>query len=335
LKSPAFHELKELYLHKDKIVPGVCSLEPVRGEQPWIVCPRRLLALGREPDGERKHQRSLEMGLLQLLNYPIGKRIGVWKEVKVKYSGQTDNVTKDFDYTFDYLLMPIGDIAIAEATTDTDAAIEQNIARKLRWFERRGFSCSPDVHAAGGYVVHDYPQGKPVIVEIMTSSTSGGNKRNRTQIAQAFEDALLGRSHQGPGINYRQVWARMASQLLVKSEVALGWGGTAIWVVQDVLVDYISRSTGLNVHSMRKAQIDDVNMLSFSFGDLASLPQDGAIDLPIIELFAGSIAPITENTIPTFVDIVRLPIQPPLNALIKVLISNGPTKSILISSRLE
>jgi len=44
----------------------------------------------------------------------------------------------------------------------------------------------------------------------------------------AFEDAVLGKPHQGPGINYRQVWARMVSQLVVKSEVGLAWGGKTI-----------------------------------------------------------------------------------------------------------
>jgi hypothetical protein len=33
----------------------------------------------------------------------------------------------------------------------------------------------------------------------------------------------------------------MVSQLVVKSEVALGWNGKAIWVVQDTLADYISK----------------------------------------------------------------------------------------------
>ncbi|MGI9057395.1 MAG: hypothetical protein ACR2H5_02350, partial [Ktedonobacteraceae bacterium] len=49
------------------------------------------------------------------------------------------------------------------------------------------------------------------IIEIMTSSTSGGNKDKGTTISGAFQDAILGRSHRGPDINYRQVWARMVS----------------------------------------------------------------------------------------------------------------------------
>ncbi len=72
----------------------------------------------------------------------------------------------------------------------------------------------------------DGSHGAPIIVEIMTCSTSGGNKGLGTDIQTAFRKALL--ANQGdavncPGINIRQVWARMASQLIVKSEAALAW----------------------------------------------------------------------------------------------------------------
>ena len=64
-------------------------------------------------------------------------------------------------------------------------------------------------------------QEPPVIVEVMTASTSGGNKRKRTDMQSAFCDAVLHvyglRPENGsaPGVNARQVWARMASQLIV------------------------------------------------------------------------------------------------------------------------
>ncbi len=75
--------------------------------------------------------------------------------------------------------------------------------------------------------VEDAPTGVPGIIEIMTSSTSGGNRDRRTTISMAFEDALHDREHRAPGINYRQVWARMVSQLIPKSEAALAWGGVS------------------------------------------------------------------------------------------------------------
>jgi len=167
----------------------------------------------------------------------------------------------------------------------------------------------------------------------MTSSTSGANKNKRSQIAQAFEDAMLNKSHKGPGINYRQVWACMASQLLVKSEVALSWQGVAIWVVQDVLVDYISESTGLNVRNFLNDKVNEVNMLSFSYGESAGLRPQGIIDLPIVELFSGSVAPVDREkveAIPSFIDIIRLPIQPPISKLIRLLTDGGPVQHYLL-----
>ena len=53
--------------------------------------------------------------------------------------------------------------------------------------------------------------------------------------AVLYAAGLLDERGQSPGVNIRQVWARMASQLIVKSEIANEWGGSAIWVVQDAL----------------------------------------------------------------------------------------------------
>jgi hypothetical protein len=39
----------------------------------------------------------------------------------------------------------------------------------------------------------------------------------------------------------------MVSQLIVKSEVGIGWGGKTFWILQDALIKYISESTNLNV----------------------------------------------------------------------------------------
>ena len=93
----------------------------------------------------------------------------------------------------------------------------------------------------------------PVIVEIMTASTSGGNKKKRTDIQSAFCDAVLyaegnlPNRGKAPGVNIRQVWARMASQMIVKSQIANAWGGRTIWVVQDTLMNYIRSNTGLRL----------------------------------------------------------------------------------------
>lgn len=119
----------------------------------------------------------------------------------------------------------------------------------------------------------------PVIVEIMTASTSGGNRAQRTDMQSAFCDSVLHvyglrpENAEAPGVNIRQVWARMASQLIVKSEIANAWGGCAIWVVQDSLVDYIDRQTGLRLEELRSQnwQRGEVNVVSASLDDPADL----------------------------------------------------------------
>ncbi len=74
----------------------------------------------------------------------------------------------------------------------------------------------------------------PCIVEIMTASTSEGNRKQGTDMQTAFCDAvlyatgLLPERRNLPGVTMRQVWARMASQMIVKSEIANEWGGCAI-----------------------------------------------------------------------------------------------------------
>lgn len=126
----------------------------------------------------------------------------------------------------------------------------------------------------------------PVIVEVMTASTSGGNKSKRTDMRSAFCDAVLFANGiqpergASPGVNVRQVWARMASQMIVKSEIANKWGGCAIWIVQDSLLAYIRTNTGLRLNELRSPdwQLGEVNVVSANIND----PYD-------LELYAGPI----------------------------------------------
>lgn len=222
--------------------------------------------------------------------------------------------------------MPVADIPLVELFIE-DRPQPRTMERLKRDLIKRGFQLS---EVQGTLIVHDYPTGIPSIIEIMTSSTSGGNKRNRTQIPQAFEDAMLDREHSGPGINYRQVWARMVSQLLVKSETALGWGGKAIWLVQDVLVDYIAQTTGLNIYDFSREQANEVNLLSAAYEDSNAAPSQGVLTLKKLMLFSGALSARDQHTaIPSFADIVRLPIQPPLDKLTETLIRYGPARQNL------
>ena len=130
------------------------------------------------------------------------------------------------------------------------------------------------------------PDSPPVVVETMTCSTSGGNRARGTDIRGAFRRAVL-YAHtpskdavEGPGVNTRQVWARMASQMIAKSEAANSWGGRTIWVVQDLLVDYIRTRTAL--------PLDDLYSPDWTPGEVNMIASD--LSRPVA-LYSGPIRP--------------------------------------------
>ena len=126
----------------------------------------------------------------------------------------------------------------------------------------------------------------------------------------AFCDAVLHvhglrpSSGRAPGVNTRQVWARMASQLVVKSEIANAWGGCAIWVVQDALMNYIDTRTGLRLAGLRSPewQRGEVNVISASLDD----PND-------LNLYAGPVH--STNGGPCWTDLLSAPAIPTVDVL--------------------
>lgn len=221
----------------------------------------------------------------------------------MKYNEQTKDGEKSFDYTFDYILMPLRKVSESVAIKESGMS-----KRELEsTFRKNGFSYD------------QFPIGDPMIVEIMTSSTSGGNKKDRTTVANAFEDAILGKPHKAPGINYRQVWARMVSQLIVKSEVATAWNGVTYWLLQDALINYISVSTALNLKIFKSDKINDVNIVGLSYGKNHS-NKTGLIGLDDIVLYSGPIANNADRSKSSFSDMIRTPISPPKTALISLLL---------------
>lgn len=317
-------QLKDLFPRRTQIPSSVCSIEIQDGSPPWIVCPRRLMVLGKSGAPGYKYQSFAKSLLLSHLPYPVGTRLGVWPEVKLKYTEFSDREAgKSFDYTFDYILVPVRRMPLA------DKKIAKLATRKqLRdTLESAGYTL---LMSNGRLYVDDFPVGPPSIVEIMTSSTSGGNKRNRTTIPMAFEDAMLGRDHRAPGINYRQVWARMVSQLIVKSEVALAWGGKAVWVLQDVLVDYISKTTALDLRNFLAEKTAEVNVLSFSYGKLDGRTK-GVLELREGKLLSGPIGPAAQERSPAFLDMVRAPLKPSVDRIHSRLARKAPTAILFMS----
>ncbi len=309
---------------RDKAGIGVCSIQESDGGSPWIVCPRRLLALGREKTGGQVYQRETERQVLRLLDYEPGTRLGVWSEVRILHDGMVDGVSKRFQYIFDYLVMPLGRRSGSEIESVTGVPWQQ----MKRAFVKGGYEMNLD---GGEEVVEAAPIGNPGIIEIMTSSTSGGG------IQTAFANALLGKPHAAPTINRRQVWSRMVSQLIPKSEAALNWGGKTIWVVQDRLIDYISSSTRLDVRRFLADHSSEVNLLSFSYGLGEEEERPGVLDLTDEKLYAGLIDPDETNSIADvegselgFQDIIRSPINPPIGSLLRTLAGRKPKNETVV-----
>lgn len=249
--------------------------------------------------------------------------MGVWPELKMKYAENVGEGTKSFDYAFDFIMMP-------QASVD-QGNIEKNLGQawsKVRpILESSGYTLA---RRDGKDFVEDFPIGTPFIIEIMTCSTSGGNKSKRTAIPQAFEDAILNKPHNAPGINYRQIWARMVSQLVVKSEVALSWGGKAFWILQDNLLNYISQTTALNIHSFLSKHGSEVNMLAFSYGGQYQ-QLSGVIEITNGDLYAGPISSSKNSSgEQSFQDMIRAPVSPPLSRLLNLLIKRKPSNIIQV-----
>lgn len=325
-------DLQRYFRNAEQVQSGVCSLQMHEDENPWIVCPRRLLTLWRGNSGECKHQDRAEKLLFGYAGFPSGTRLGVWQEVKLKYHemvGAEDVVGgeraafKSFDYTFDYIVAPLAPASQTEIEGITG----------IPWGRLR-----PKIEAAGYTLakkgsqdfVEDFPKGPPTIVEIMTCSTSGGNKDKRTTIPMAFEDAILGKEHTAPGINYRQVWARMVSQLIVKSEVGIGWGGKTFWILQDALVRYISESTNLNIREFLAEKTSEVNMLCLSYGE-GHRGKKGIMELKDGILFAGPIS--THGGVrraASFEDMIHTPLRPEYKRLAGLLLSSKMANRIVV-----
>ena len=315
-------ELSAYFNGRRSVPSGVCSIQLKASEAPWVVCPRRLLCLGRKDSGERAGQSFAQQLLLSKCNYPEGARIGVWSELKMIHT-PSGSSGKRFDYTFDYVLMPIGRVS-SEHVCELLGGSWPRISAKL---QLSGYSMH---HERDQYFVDDFPIGKPTIIEIMTSSTSGGNKSKGSTVPASFINAIRGKDHTAPGINYRQVWARMVSQLIVKSEVALNWGGLAFWVLQDNLINYISGSTALDLRSFLSKTAGEVNIIGLSYGDGFN-KRSGLIQLDKGSLYSGPIGPpVTGRGEAYFQDMIKAPVKPPLSALMRLLANRSPTAVIHI-----
>jgi hypothetical protein len=101
----------------------------------------------------------------------------VWSEVKIKTEVATEeDEMKTFDYTFDYIISGILRKKITEISSLL--SISPDLIRKTA--EKNGYTVA---YRNSEYWIDDFPSDPLFIIEVMTSSTSGGDKKKRTQIA--------------------------------------------------------------------------------------------------------------------------------------------------------
>lgn len=292
---------------KTVVQAGVCSLLMRDDAKPWIVCPRRLLTLKQKMLSSPDYQTKAKEEIKKYIGYTKNP-LRIWSEVKMKVAlDAEESQEKMFDYTFDYIVAGQQRILLKDAAAIISKT--ERVARAIA--EKNGYTLAE----RDELWIEDFPSDPLCIVEVMTSSTSGGNKKKRTQISMACEDALLDQSnHNGPGINYRQVWARMVSQLIVKSQVGIAWGGVTIWLIQDVLADYISSSTALDLPVFLSNSTNEVNILSLGYGDSIENTRCGSVlELNTSSLYAGPIDSPDANSTTRggFVDIIKISSPPP------------------------
>lgn len=311
-------KLSRYFPGKHIVQSGVCSLRLRDGEQPWIVCPRRLLSLKARTQCE--YQEHVRSQLVTYAELESDKAYRAWSEVKMKIeTTNDDDEAKSFDYSFDYILAGSGRKRLSEVAE----LIGKGERSALSIAQANGYTIAM---RGGEQWIDDFPADPIVIVEIMTSSTSGGDKNKRTQIAMACEDAIINpASHNGPGINYRQVWARMVSQLIVKSQVGLAWNGKTFWLLQDVLAQYISSTTALELSRYIAEHPNEVNILAFGYGDIDRKDTGPIANLEDSHFYSGPIAENSgEGQTRGFVEIVKIGAPPEKDHLWRSLFKKAP-----------
>lgn len=234
------------------VLPGICSINTSKSA--WIVCPRRLLAF--QPDSSESHENSYlqahERAILLACGIPQGIRVGVWSEVYLRFG----NDDSEINYHFDYLVSPLETKSIRDHF-ESFGIVPEFLDLSLHEFKRLKIL---DKALNLDSVIELPNLESPIIIEVMTASTSGSDTIAGTDIRGAFTNAILNRSHEAPGINKRQVWGRMVTQLFAKTALAANWNGKTVWVIQDELLKNIELTTRLKVQRIPKTHECPVNL---------------------------------------------------------------------------
>jgi hypothetical protein len=296
-----------------EVIPGVCSIKA--GNDIWVVCPRRLFAAKFDGQGVPSVNRAVqahERDLLIQAGLPIETEIGTWAEVSLKHRV----ADAEINYHFDYVLAPLVETSLSTlldqrnfvGSTEKDLDELIRIARKGGYFRDRKQSLADAVIPLPDL-------SNLFILEIMTASTSGSDTENSTDMRNAFRNALLVSAHTSPGINKRQVWGRMVTQLFAKTALAHQWHGRTIWVIQDSLLHNIELTTRLKTIAVPSDPQRNISLIVMNY----STNVNGRTEMSLKSTIEGD-AGIDFDGSDTFTDILLPKVAPPKIELLKAIL---------------
>ena len=250
-------------------IPAICSIDYDKLNQQWIVCPRRIFSFPKNSDKKvNLHPiiKNHEEKIISLLGFSKNTKIGIYPEVYLKFS---DDDT-DINYHFDYILCEIiEDKVTLSELWDLLSIKENNKKNYYKKLLRENGLIQP--RATDASVIKYFPNLENMaIIEVMTASTSGSNTERGTDIKSSYLNAIQNKLYECPGINKRQVWGRMATQLFAKSSLAESWNTKTYWVVQDELINNICRTTKLKIDDTENKN-SLINFISLSYSDSNNL----------------------------------------------------------------
>lgn len=306
-----------------RVIPGVCSI--LAGEDTWVVCPRRLFAARYTGEGLPPVNHALqeyERDLLLSAGLPQGIKMGLWSEVVLKQS--IDDA--DINYHFDYIAAPLVEKTLESALQGLGLTTEQ-ITTEIRGMTaaaRRSGYYAKGVKNLATVPILLPDMNTPYILEVMTASTSGSDTENATDMRSAFRNAILSNDHTSPGINKRQVWGRMVTQLFAKTALAKEWGGRTVWIIQDELLRNIELTTRLRTMSLSNNPPQNISLVVMHYevspegskrkmSFKTSIDGDAGIDFSGNDTFTDILLP---KTAPPKIELLRAILRRKLGAIV-------------------
>lgn len=248
-----------------EIIPAVCSIK-YNDNTSWVVCPRRLFSY---PKGiTKKHIASHERKILEIIGVNKLKNKAIYSEVYL----QLKDDDADINYHFDYV------VAGLHKRIKIDDFLEDNGIDSIEEMKKFKKLFKNNKMIDGEFLINAPNLNAISILEVMTASTSGSNTSKGTDIKSSFIKAINNEMYDCPGINKRQVWGRMATQLFAKSSLAESWGAKTYWIVQDELLKNIANTTKLKLDDVG-IRDNTINFISMKYDDSQLIEVDEVISI--------------------------------------------------------